>query len=274
MKITKRICSQLSTLLVVTALAGLLTPQAKAALIAYEGFDYTPGGTSLNTLNGGTGWTSAWDNGGWRTPNTGFSENEATLSFSNLVVGGTAARGSNDNSQSFRQFGTQAATGTYWISMLMTNDIGENASSSFGLSLFNGGSEQNFIGKAGVANWGVAGQGGATSGLAASTNTTAFLVSRYDMGAGVAHHWVNSTPGAVDPTNASAFNGVGGTAFTAFAFDRIRLGRFNTATGGTIDEFRLGTSYTDVAPIPEPSTYALLALGLGALVFLRRRCKA
>jgi len=37
------------------------------------------------------------------------------------------------------------------------------------------------------------------------------------------------------------------------------------------DEVRVGDTWADVSPIPEPSTYALLGLGLGALFFLRRR---
>jgi hypothetical protein len=48
-------------------------------------------------------------------------------------------------------------------------------------------------------------------------------------------------------------------------------------TGGAnskIDEIRFGQTFADVSPIPEPSTYALLAAGLGALVWLRRRAKA
>jgi hypothetical protein len=52
----------------------------------------------------------------------------------------------------------------------------------------------------------------------------------------------------------------------------------NVNTGDTsvakFDEIRFGTSFADVSPIPEPSTYALLAAGLGALVWLRRRAKA
>jgi hypothetical protein len=48
-------------------------------------------------------------------------------------------------------------------------------------------------------------------------------------------------------------------------------------TGGPsnakFDEIRFGKTFADVSPIPEPSTYALLAAGLGALVWLRRRAK-
>ena len=41
----------------------------------------------------------------------------------------------------------------------------------------------------------------------------------------------------------------------------------------SVDEIRLGTNLADVAPVPEPSTLTLLAVGLasGCCGFIRRR---
>ncbi len=48
-----------STLLLATLFVGLAgVHSVKGALIAYEGFDYSPG--NLNGLSGGTGWSDAW----------------------------------------------------------------------------------------------------------------------------------------------------------------------------------------------------------------------
>ncbi len=237
-----------SGILTATATLVGLTSSVNAGLISYEGFEYVAGGTSLSTLNGGVGWTTAWDNGGWRTPSTGFGENEASLSYSTLTISGTSARAANDNDQSFRQFAPQPASGIYWISVLMRVDAADNnPSGSFGLSLFDGAStERNFLGKAGNPNWGVAGQGASNSGVPIVGNTTTFILARYNMDTGLAHFWLNPTPGGAQPTDASAFNGPAGTNFTPFTFDRIRLGRFGA--NGYIDEFRLGTTFTDVAP--------------------------
>jgi len=36
------------------------------------------------------------------------------------------------------------------------------------------------------------------------------------------------------------------------------------------DEVRFGTTFLDVVPIPEPSTYVMLLGGIGVLLILRR----
>jgi hypothetical protein len=43
-----------------------------------------------------------------------------------------------------------------------------------------------------------------------------------------------------------------------------------TSTGTIFDEFRIGTTFASVTPIPEPSTSALL-IGLGALALIGMR---
>jgi hypothetical protein len=54
--------------------------------------------------------------------------------------------------------------------------------------------------------------------------------------------------------------------------DRIRLGDFNGGnTASRFDEFRMGDTWVDVSPVPEPSTVGLLALATVGVAAVRRR---
>ncbi len=254
--------------LLITGTAALgFASSANAALIAYEGFDYPQQTGLASSANTGTGWTASWNSDSWRTNSSGFGEIGTGLTYSTLSTVGQAARNENNFNQSFRSFAPQAATGTYYISFLMQKDTTD--ANSFGVSLFNGASEQNFMGNANSGNFSVAGQGAVVSSTAITANATTFFVARYNMVSGIAHFWLDPSLSGT-PTDASAFNGAGGTSFTAFAFDSVRLGKFGDGSG-YLDEIRIGTTYADIAPIPEPSTVALLFGGLGALVLMRRR---
>ena len=62
-----------------------------------------------------------------------------------------------------------------------------------------------------------------------------------------------------------AFTGtLGGTAGTGI--DSIRLFNFNGGSGATNNQY-----FNSVTVVPEPSTYAFLALGTGALLLVLRR---
>lgn len=94
-----------------------------------------------------------------------------------------------------------------------------------------------------------------------------FLVTRFRIGEGndPATLWVNPTPGVVPSEEA-------GVTFTGSDFGTdFPVARFwNSAPGGvSIDEFRAGDSYADVAPVvPEP---AAPVAALAALTLLARR---
>ena len=256
----------MNKILLTLSMLAITAGSSKAVLIVYEGFDY-PQQTGLATQSGGTGWATTWDSSTWRTNSLGYGEISTGLTYSTLTTVGQAARNENNGNQSFRTFTPQGATGlaTYWISFLIQKDLASGAS-SFGISLFNGpGSEQNFLGHANSDNFSVAGQGANNLGPLVTT-TPSFFVARYDMTTNFAHFWIDPSLSGT-PSDASAFNGSAGTAFTDFTFDRIRLGKFD-GNSGYLDEIRIGTAYGDVSPVPEPSTYALL--GLGALVALLR----
>ena len=240
--------------------AGILIaslPSAHADLIAYEGFDYPQLTRLASSANTGTGWTASWTSNSWRTNNSAFGssqpggfENSSGLSYTGLITVGNTAREEN-LSQSFRTFAPQAATGTYWISFLMQQDQ-QTGGGSHGISFFDGGTERNFMGRAASDVFGTAGTGAFASSTTV-TLTPSLFVARYNMDTGIAHYWLNSDLSLTTPTDASAFNGAGGTGFTAFTFDRIRLGAFGPR--GYLDEIRLGTTSQDVGfAIADPST--------------------
>ncbi|MGJ8656623.1 MAG: PEP-CTERM sorting domain-containing protein [Akkermansiaceae bacterium] len=78
--------------------------------------------------------------------------------------------------------------------------------------------------------------------------------------------WMNPTTGtAGDPAS-------GGVTVSGFdiTFDTIALARF-AGDGTTWDELRVGDTFLDVTPVPEPSSTALLGLGGLALILRRRK---
>jgi hypothetical protein len=83
--------------------------------------------------------------------------------------------------------------------------------------------------------------------------------------------WFNPTIGGLDPSTAIATttNIINLSAINAF---RIAAGNANASGTNAvmaIDEFRLGYTFADVTPVPEPVTFALA--GLGGLMFLALR---
>jgi autotransporter-associated beta strand protein len=71
----------------ITALAGaclLSPPTMKAALLAYEGFNYATGSANLTGLSGGFGWGGSWQ---------GVNNGSSSVQASSLVAGGNAPAG-------------------------------------------------------------------------------------------------------------------------------------------------------------------------------------
>ena len=251
-----------------------LIPASQAALIAYEGFDIPDG--SLEGQRGSGSGTAIWQSSTWdNTDNVWSASSSRSLTYDSLntTTGGGFSTGLG-NQQSFRPFGLQAATGTYWMSYIISRDTG-GGSDSLGISLFNGGGENTFVGQAGNLNYGfLAPFGNFTSTTPVVSGEPTFLLARYVMdgntgaSTSTAHYWINPDISA-EPSTAVADNGAGGTNFRAFAFDRMRLGSFGSQ--GTFDEIRLGTSFGDVAPIPEPTSALLVSTSLMIALGRRRR---
>jgi hypothetical protein len=286
----------------VAAFIGLFASSSHAQLIATESFNYTPSYTPPTTgtpspppdtlIVGSTtpyyppkGNDAGWPNTGqkWSTTvsnNTSFVET-ADLSYGNLTKSGNMLHTNAGGQGVYRTFGQTYGTvensvaKDYWFSAIM--EVDSAASSSYaGISLFQGTSEKFFFGQDMTAKfWSMELSAitlRAQSTIPSTSLVSAFVVLELNGASKTANLYVNpSTLGGNAPATPSAT-----LSFSNhdFSFDRIRI-----QSGGLenldADEFRFGTTYADVTPttVPEPTTYLLMAIALGAVAICRRLMK-
>jgi hypothetical protein len=257
-----------SRILVVAAVTLLLAGRAMASLIVYDGFDYTAG-TGIEGQGSGSGWGQAvwYDNSGNGVNNTVTSPG---FTYSAMPTAGNRVTTAGGNNGSFRFLGTQGGSGTLYVSFLVQRASG-GSSGYGGLSLFTGNSSEHlFIGQRfnqdvfGVER---SGGGGANSGTTAAT--LSFLVARIDFNGAnsSARLYVNPGLGSEPGTAQATLSG-----FSSFNFDTVRIQSGDPTFH--FDELRIGTTYADVAPVPEPAVQALLLFAGGAaLLGAARRWK-
>jgi len=241
---------------------------ARAALIASDQFTDTESTLAGNT--GGTGWSAAWTGSGQTVVATSLQYTDSNGAI--LPTAGGAVNFGGNNTESFRVLTAGLGTDgtTIYMSFLAQITSGDYA----GIALFNGTNEVFFAGKPfGATNFGYEKGGGGDRVTAANSPVTSLslLVYKIEFGAGTTlgnervSLFVNPTLGT-EPTTISVSNN-----FPTFAFDRIRISSGLNAVTGQVDEFRMGTTYLDVAPVPEPSAALLSALGVFGLAVRRRR---
>lgn len=234
-------------------------------LIAYEGFDITPGPGALSGAGGGSssGWTTLWTSG---ATNNVLSSGLSYTNGGNLVCTGGAAQLSYTTG-SYRNFAPpySTATGTCWISFIA--QIPSNGSSWCGLSLFNTfGNEIVFLGDlSGATNWGaqVYGTGGLFKTSNIPVSVQVFLVARIDFNvSGNLDNtlvWINPDIGSTPPEDGSATLSLPGVDFSgsgnAANVIRIRLQQGSNAYA-LFDEIRLGKTWADVSPTAPTSADA------------------
>ncbi len=284
--------------LLATAVAAVSIGSAQAALLTYEGFDYTSA-ANITGQTGGTGWRTptnpAWNSGtggtvaaselgytGINASYTAFSPtgNAANMGgvfrndrFFAIDTGAAYATAGLRGAGNF--IGGSTVTGTLWGSFLVNASqwgTGSGPQMLFNMSSGVGTGTQASIRQTGAGSAiGVTDTGGGGIGATGSILTSALsitnpnlIVFRYEFN-GASNDtfsvWLNPTA-ASDSASITA---------TDYILNNLEIRSVNANGALAFDEIRFGTTFADVVPIPERSTLALLAGGVGALTLIRRR---
>jgi hypothetical protein len=235
-----------------------LAREAAASPLAYEGFSYVVN-QPLPTMNGGTGWAPGF----WTQLSGAMVDQSPTLSYPSALPSngdalmtlatGSASRSfaapfSNAGSDLWFSFEELTAIGAVPGALVdirqptaVLPDIAVNKDSSGAITL-----------------------NGLAAGLSAGVGSVDFFVlqlAQFTGGGTLVNLYVD--PGAVlGPPSASVV--ITGPAFQAAEFD------YQANAGQELDEIRVGTTVSDIAAVPEPSTFTLLA---GALLLPFARVK-
>ncbi len=259
--------------------SGMLPLAAQAALIATENFDYPDG--SIVGQTGGTGWTyertdepgapvqapSDWDDvfGNHQVVSSTLVTNDGGVKreFGGATEGSTEP--SNEREGAFRAEGAMF----FSVSMTVSAMLPEGQNQWAGVSSYDFGEERIFFGLVGQSTseryFGIAapGFGADTVGtIPVNAGVTYTVVGMLDFDNDLLGLWVNPD-GADNATSYDVSKAYeGGNWSTA-----LRLASGNEVTW---DDLRVGTTFADVVPIPEPSV-PLLAVAAAGLAFVRRR---
>jgi hypothetical protein len=118
-----------------------------------------------------------------------------------------------------------------------------------------------------VGNGSSATTGGAFWAVNLTVNTTYNIVMKFTQNAllDTMTLWVN--PADSSSTSVTTAGSSMASSLASFAFRQA-----STTGDVTVDDLKVGTTFADVAPVPEPGTVALIGLGLGVMLFgVRRR---
>lgn len=241
---------------------------ARATLVAYEGFDY---GISVQVagLTGGSGF-DPWDAGP-----ANFNTVPSGLSFGSLIFSGRRAFANQANSSSpeilDRSLTTPITSGTVYASVLTRSELtlGDGFGNGyFGLNLEGTAGSGLFIGMPGnVQEWVMEDSGGGgqfSTGLPVLREQIKLMVVKLDLstvGTETATLYVDPTPGGPEPAT--------GTIKTGFEIGDFTNIAMNGGGFFSIDEIRIGTTFSSVTPtaVPEPSSFLSIAfvfLGVAA----------
>lgn len=262
-----------------------LASSSYGTLLFEEGFNYTAG----NGLSTSGGWL-----GGGATV---LTINSGNLTYPNLAD--TSPSGNDlkltsgvSASTDYTNFsGTAVTGGTVYFSFLLTPTALPTANqevadllpsgstgllgSTAPLGIYVGQQTAGVQYKIGVRH----GLSGATyaSNSSLTLNSTNFMVVAYTFnpstGDDTVSLWINPTPGGSPPTADVSF---GNPLLTdAVNLQVVGIKAQSAATQGNwiFDAFRIGDTWGDVTPttVPEPSTFALMGVGLGLMVAVIRR---
>ena len=263
-----------------TACVGL--PTAHAQLLAYEPFNYAVGSSlaGQTPASPGGGFTGAWTvPGGTATMNSGSliasssyggyatsAPSLATTGNSVAVTGG----GPNTANINLASPITATAASPIWYSFLLNPtqqwSVLTLAASNVSFGSFNG-------------TWGIGIIGSSVGQVTGGTATsgTDYLVVLEDQGPTTTGGkdtlslWVDPNPGATAPSELNVANGPPILTDPNLTVGSVTQLQLATGQSGVFDELRIGTSYADVTPVPEPATLGLFAIGGLGLIALRHR---
>jgi len=288
MKSPSHVLHRLSVQLLLVAGATCLLFQSANAdpLLLSEGFSYTVGSNLGND-----------DSWGATTANTGLSIGDTNLTYDSVVdLGGNAlvlTSGLASATSATNVFAASPVTsGSIYYSFMIVCKRLPTGNTYFTALNYNatpnGGTDtlDAYTGSQGTG-WKIGiRRDGSSTGILAATNlvgggtmqlsldTTYFIVMKYDFVDGLNNDigtmYVNPTLGGSEPSSANISTNAGTDATSGLNVVGFKA-QSNISQGDfIIDNLRVGTTWADVTPVPEPSTLALVGFGVVGWVLARR----
>jgi hypothetical protein len=250
------------------AICAAISATAYSQFQQYDGFAYT-----TNTTLAG--------NGTWSNVNTGTAPiivaDSLTVSGLQAPTGNKVSWDAGNIQEAINLFGATNTTGaTFFSFAFQLTSLPTATTYSFGLAQNTTTYGATVWLRADGSGFNVGVNKGTTATNAVyapgtlSLNTTYFLVGSYEFVAGsandIASLWINPDSSTFDtlpsPSATITSTNSGGDISGISGF---LLRGANGSPAGLMDELRIGTDWADVTPVPEPSTYAMLALAGVAL---------
>lgn len=272
-----RVLGIFSSLLLVFCMVSV----GRADLIAYEGFDYANGdlrGEEGEENDGGEGdWTGPWSAGSgsgdgfsWQVgpPSLGYTDSGGRA----LVTTGRSVEADGGEHRETRPWNTAGHKDdgdVVWFSFL----FGSNTGPSAGHHIFIVGENHDngmgvFINEttisARINNQGVAFGGGHKFFTAGEDHFVVGRITFSDAMEDEVRFWLDPELDAI-PLDTAVNSGATSVAVDASGWSNLYIRKFGSGVD-LLDEFRIGTDFFSVVPVPEPSSLAFV--GLAALVAL------